>query len=98
MTLKFEVDPVGSVISKFSRSSLKQRRGPLSGGVRYPLNLFADETGGNGVLWYLSDTQNTVRDVAKCLTPSANTDDPTTATVNDGDRPGLEGTGNEFSP
>jgi len=25
-------------------------------------------------------------------------DGPTTATVNDGDRPGLEGTGNEFSP
>ena len=27
--------------------------------------VFADETGGNGVLWYLSDNQNTVRDVAK---------------------------------
>jgi len=79
--------------------------------------VFADETGGNGVLWYLSDTQNTVRDVAKYASTTAGTqatvrnhleyntfgivttaDDPTTATVNDGDRPGLEGTGNEFSP
>ena len=79
--------------------------------------VFADETGGNGVLWYLSDTQNTVRDVAKYASTAAGTqatvrnhleyntfgivttaDDPTTATVNDGDRPGLEGTGNEFSP
>ena len=79
--------------------------------------LFADETGGNGVLWYLSDTQNTVRDVAKYESTTAGTqatvrnhleyntfgivttaDDPTTVTVNDGDRPGLEGTGNEFSP
>jgi len=79
--------------------------------------VFADETGGNGVLWYLSDTQNTVRDVAKFASTSTGSlatvrnhleyntfgnvtsaDDPTTATVNDGDRPGLEGTGNEFSP
>jgi RHS repeat-associated protein len=79
--------------------------------------VFADETGGNGVLWYLSDTQNTVRDVAKYASTTAGTqatirnhleyntfgivttaDDPTTVTVNDGDRPGLEGTGNEFSP
>ena len=79
--------------------------------------VFADETGGNGVLWYLSDTQNTVRDVAKYASTTAGTqatvrnhleyntfgivttaDDPTTAAVNDGDRPGLEGTGNEFSP
>ncbi len=79
--------------------------------------VFADETGGNGVLWYLSDNQNTVRDVAKYASTTAGTqatvrnhleynsfgnvtsaDDPTTATVNDGDRPGLEGTGNEFSP
>ena len=79
--------------------------------------VFADETGGNGVLWYLSDTQNTVRDVAKYESTTAGTqatvrnhleyntfgivttaDDPTTVTVNDGDRPGLEGTGNEFSP
>jgi len=79
--------------------------------------VFADETGGNGVLWYLSDTQNTVRDVAKYASTTAGTqatvrnhleynsfgnvtsaDDPTTATVNDGDRPGLEGAGNEFSP
>jgi hypothetical protein len=26
--------------------------------------VYADETVGNGVLWYLPDTQNTVRDVA----------------------------------
>ena len=33
--------------------------------------VFADETGGNGVLWYLSDTQNTVRDVAKYASTTA---------------------------
>jgi RHS repeat-associated protein len=79
--------------------------------------VFADETGGNGVLWYLSDTQNTVRDVAKYESTTVGTqatvrnhleyntfgivtsvDDPTTAAVNDGDRPALEGVGNEFSP
>ena len=35
--------------------------------------VFADETGGNGVLWYLSDTQNTVRDVAKYASTTAGT-------------------------
>ncbi len=79
--------------------------------------VFADETPGDSVLWYLSDQQNTVRDVAKyaSTTPGTqatvrnhleydsfgnvtSTDDPTTGTTNDGDQPGLEGTGHEFSP
>ena len=79
--------------------------------------VFADEAPGNSVLWYLSDHQNTVRDVAKYASTAAGSqatvrnhleydsfgnvtsvDDPTTGTVNDGDQPGLEGTGNEYSP
>jgi RHS repeat-associated protein len=82
--------------------------------------VFADEGSGSGnqVLWYLSDAQHTVRDVAKYTnTTSGSTakirnhleydsfgnvtsvDDPTTgANTSDGDLPGLEGTGNEFSP
>jgi RHS repeat-associated protein len=79
--------------------------------------VFADETPGDSVLWYLSDQQNTVRDVARYATITAgalatvrnhleydsfgnvtSADDPTTGTANDGDLPGLEGIGNEFSP
>ncbi len=81
--------------------------------------MFADEGSGTGnqVLWYLSDQQNTVRDVAKYASTTAGSqatvrnhleydaygnvtsvDDPTTGTANDGDLPGLEGVGNEYSP
>jgi RHS repeat-associated protein len=82
--------------------------------------VFADEGSGTGnqVLWYLSDAQHTVRDVAKYTnTTSGSTakirnhleydsfgnvtsvDDPTTgANTSDGDLPGLEGSGNEYSP
>ncbi len=47
-----------------------------------------------------SGTQATIRNHLEYNTFGIVTtaDDPTTATVNDGDRPGLEGTGNEFSP
>jgi len=34
--------------------------------------VFADEAPGNSVLWYLSDLQNTVRDVAKYVSTAAN--------------------------
>jgi len=82
--------------------------------------VFADEGSGSGnqVLWYLSDSQNTVRDVAQYSATTAgataqirnhleydafgnvtSADDPTTTgNPSDGDLPGLEGTGNEYSP
>ena len=79
--------------------------------------VFADETPRDSVLWYLSDQQQTVRDVAQYTSTAAGStsvvrnhleydafgnvtsaDDPTTGTANDGDLPGLEGVGNEFSP
>lgn len=82
--------------------------------------VFANEGSGSGnqVLWYLSDSQNTVRDVAQYSATTAGStakirnhleydafgnvtsvDDPTTTgNPSDGDLPGLEGTGNEYSP